>query len=41
MRLRGLANDHGLRLAGLEEGIGIDAFAPYVEAGAYDVVMPD
>ncbi len=40
-RLRRLANARGIRLAGLERGIGIEAFAPYARAGAYDVAMPD
>jgi len=41
VRLRGLANARGIRLAGMEQGIGFDAFRPYCEAGAYDVMMPD
>ena len=41
VRLRGQANNLGIRLAGLEHGIGYEAFRPYCEAGAYDVVMPD
>lgn len=41
VRLRGLANAMGVKLAGLELAIGIDDFMPYVLAGAYDVVMPD
>lgn len=40
-RLRAQANALGVRLAGLEENIGWEAFRPYCEAGAYDVVMPD
>ncbi|HEX2556439.1 MAG TPA: mandelate racemase/muconate lactonizing enzyme family protein [Microvirga sp.] len=40
-RLRGLANARGMRLAGCEEGIRTDGFAPFLEAGAYDVMMPD
>ena len=40
-RLRRQANAVGIRLAGLEQGIGVDAFRPYCEAGAYDVMMPD
>lgn len=31
----------GMFLAGLEEQIGLAAFAPYLDAGAYDAVMPD
>lgn len=41
VRLRRRANDQGMRLAGLEDGIGIDSIRPFVVAGAYDVVMPD
>ena len=41
VRLRGLANARGIRLAGLEQGIGFESFRPYCEAGAYDVMMPD
>ena len=41
VRLRGIANADGIRLAGLEQSIGFAAFRPYCEAGAYDVVMPD
>ena len=41
VRLRGLANRLGMRQAGLEHGIGWEAFRPFCEAGAYDVVMPD
>jgi galactonate dehydratase len=40
VRLRGAANARGVRLAGLELGIGIEAFRPWCEAGAYDVAMP-
>jgi len=39
--LRRRCNDRGMRLAGLETGIGIAAFAPFLGAGAYDVIMPD
>lgn len=41
VRLRRLANARGIRLAGLEQGVRFDAFRPYCEAGAYDVMMPD
>jgi len=41
VRLRALANPRGIRMAGLEQGIRFDAFRPYCEAGAYDVMMPD
>ena len=40
-RLRGLANARGVRLAGCELGIGAAGFAPFLRAGAYDVMMPD
>ena len=40
-RLRTLANRHGIRLAGCEENIARDGFAPFIKAGAYDVMMPD
>jgi len=40
-RLRSLANDLGMRLAGCEENIGVDGFRPFIEGGAYDVLMPD
>lgn len=39
--LRREANRRGIRLAGLEMGTGLGAFAPYLEADAYDVIMPD
>jgi len=41
VRLRALANPRGIRMAGLEQGIRFEAFRPYCEAGAYDVLMPD
>ena len=41
VRLRGRANARGIRLAGMEQAIGFDAFRPYCAAGAYDVMMPD
>jgi galactonate dehydratase len=40
-RLRGRANRHGMRLAGGEDGVGLQAFLPMLEGGAYDVLMPD
>jgi galactonate dehydratase len=40
-RLRSMANDRGLRLAGAEALAGLAAYRPLVEAGAYDVLMPD
>jgi len=39
--LRARANAAGIRLAGLETSIQRHAFAPYLAAGAYDVMMPD
>jgi galactonate dehydratase len=41
VRLRGLANERGIRLAGCELGIGEEGFAPFLAAGAYDAMMPD
>jgi galactonate dehydratase len=40
-RLRRLANDRGVRLAGCEHGIGEEGFAPFLRAEAYDAMMPD
>ncbi len=40
-RLRGLANDLGFRLAGAELVFGLGAVRHMIEAGAYDVYMPD
>lgn len=39
--LRAAANARGMRTAGLEELTHPDAFLPWIEAGCYDVVMPD
>jgi galactonate dehydratase len=39
--LRHRANANGMVLAGLETMIGVAAFQPFAEAGAYDVMMPD
>ena len=41
VRLRHRANRRGVLLAGCELGIGLDAFQPFIDAGAYDVMMPD
>ena len=41
VRLRKQANSLGIHLAGLEQGIRFEAFRPYCDAGAYDVMMPD
>lgn len=41
VQLRKLANDAGIRLCGLETFGGWGDVAPFVTAGAYDVVMPD
>jgi galactonate dehydratase len=40
-RLRGMANDRGMRLAGAESLAGLAAYRPLVETGCYDVLMPD
>lgn len=40
-RLRGMANSRGMRLAGAETLSGLGAYRPLVEAGLYDVLMPD
>ena len=40
-RLRRVAQRVGTRLAGAEQGIGVEGFRPFVEGGLYDVVMPD
>jgi len=40
-RLRSQANRQGTRLAGCEMMIGVSGFRPFLEAGIYDVVMPD
>lgn len=39
--LRARANAAGTRLAGLETAIRREGFAPFLAAGAYDVMMPD
>lgn len=39
--VRAAANRRGIMLAGLETGIGVDGFEPFIRAGAYDVMMPD
>ena len=41
VRLRNRATAHGIRLAGMEQGIGFAGFRPFCEAGCYDVMMPD
>ena len=40
-RLRQRAQAHGMRLAGMEQGVGYETFRPFCEAGCYDVMMPD
>lgn len=40
-RLRRLANDRGMRLAGAETQVGVASFRPLFEEGLFDVVMPD
>ena len=39
--LRKRAASHGCRLAGLETETSPAAFEPYLQAGSYDVIMPD
>lgn len=39
--LRARANAHGMRLAGCETVSGVEGFRPFLDAGAYDVMMPD
>jgi galactonate dehydratase len=40
-KLRRVAHRMETRLAGAEQGVGVDGFRPFVEGGLYDVVMPD
>ena len=40
-QIRSRANDLGMQLAGAETMIGVNGFLPLLEAGLYDVVMPD
>lgn len=40
-RLRAMANDRGMRLAGAETLAGLGAYRAVIEAGCYDVLMPD
>jgi galactonate dehydratase len=40
-RLRGKANALGMRLTGCETEIRREGFRPFLEGGAYDVMMPD
>jgi len=40
-RLRSMANDRGMRLAGAESLAGLGAYRSLIEAGCYDVLMPD
>ena len=40
-RLRSQANDAGVRLAGCESLTGCEAFRTFLDAGVYDVIMPD
>ena len=41
VRLRTQANRRGVLLAGLETAVGVEGFAPFIAAGAYNVMMPD
>ncbi len=40
-RLRSMANERGMRLAGAETLAGLGAYRSIIEAGCYDVLMPD
>ncbi|HSV17538.1 MAG TPA: mandelate racemase/muconate lactonizing enzyme family protein [Casimicrobiaceae bacterium] len=40
-RLRAVAHEHGMRLAGAETVAGVDEIEPFLARGCYDVVMPD
>jgi galactonate dehydratase len=40
-RLRSRCNAMGVRLAGCEMMIGREGFQPFLDAGVYDVIMPD
>lgn len=40
-RIRARANGMGVRLAGAEKGIRLAGFRPFLDAGAYDAMMPD
>ncbi|MBW6399853.1 mandelate racemase/muconate lactonizing enzyme family protein [Roseomonas sp. HJA6] len=40
-RIRSMAHDRGMRLAGAETLAGIGAYRTIIEAGCYDVLMPD
>ena len=40
-RLRSQANTAGIRLAGCEAMVGLAGFQPFLQAGVYDVIMPD
>jgi galactonate dehydratase len=40
-RLRSMANDRGMRLAGAETLTGLGAYRTLIERGCYDVLMPD
>jgi galactonate dehydratase len=41
VKLRGAANDRGMRVAGCETFTGWKDFQPFVENSVYDVIMPD
>ena len=40
-KFRATANRHGALLAGAEKLSGLDQFQSFIDAGAYDVIMPD
>ena len=39
--MRAKANARGVRLAGCESMTALEAFRPFLDAGAYDAIMPD
>lgn len=41
LRFRKEANERNILVAGLEKLHGLDRFLPFIEAGAYDVILPD
>jgi galactonate dehydratase len=41
LRLRSRANRSGVLLAGCEMMVGVEGFRPFLDAGIYDVIMPD
>ena len=41
LRLRAMASESGVRLAGMEKGIQPADFQPYIDSDVYDALMPD